>query len=152
MPGSPIDLQAHIRCVGGAVTLTYPAAVYLLALVDVLERLAADRYGCPPREPFGAFREALNAAARELAPASRPVGTCAAASHDEAAPKLVVRAPMSTKEAAELLEITPAGVTHLVRRGRLEATKFGNQWAISTTSVEAYRAGRTPRLKKGEAA
>ena len=49
---------------------------------------------------------------------------------------------MSTKEAAELLEITPAGVTHLVRHGRLAATKFGNQWAISAASVAAYRANR----------
>ena len=69
-PWTPIDLQAHVRAVDAAVTLTYPVALYLTALLDVLEKLAADRYGCPPREPFGAFKNMLNAAARELASAS----------------------------------------------------------------------------------
>ena len=150
--GSPVDFSARVRCVDGAVALDYAAAVYLLALVDVLERLATSRYGAPPRPPFGEFREALNAAARELASASRPAGICADASDDDEGPTLVVSASMSTKEAAEMLEITPAGVTHLVRHGRLEATKFGRQWAVSAASVAAYRASRTPRLKRGEVA
>jgi len=137
--------DAHVRCVDGAVTLTYPTAVYVVALLDVLEKLAADRYGCPPRPPFGEFRSAINAAARELAAASRPAGACADTSGDDQRPTLVVSASMSTREAAEMLEITPAGVTHLVRRGRLQATKFGNQWAIDAASVAAYRASR--RLK-----
>jgi len=144
--------DAHVRCVDGAVTLTYPTAAYVLALLDVLEHLAADRYGCPPREPFGEFRAALNTAARELAAASSPAGTCADTSDDEEAVRLVVSASMSTKEAAELLEISTAGVTYAIRRGLLTATKFGNQWAVSAASVAAYRASRTPRRKKGEAA
>jgi excisionase family DNA binding protein len=142
----PDDLQAHVRCVDGAVTLTYPTAVYVVALLDVLERLAADRYGCPPREPFGAFKNTLNTAARELASASRPAGTNAAASDDDEGPTLVVSAPvMSTKEVAELLEISTAGVTYLVRRGLLEATRFGRQWAVSAASVSTYRASRRRR-------
>jgi excisionase family DNA binding protein len=146
------DLQAHIRCVDGAVTLTYPTAVYVVALLDVLERLAADRYGCPPREPFGAFKNAVNTAARELASASRSTATHADASDDEGGPTLVCEPVMSTKEAAAMLSISPARATYLVRRGLLEATRFGRQWAISAASVAAYRASRTPRLKKGEAA
>ena len=138
----PADLQAHIRCVNDVVTLDYAAATYALALLDVLERLAADRYGCPPREPFGAFRNALNAAARELASASRPPGTCADTSDGNDEPTLVSELMMSTREAAEMLGITPAGTTYLIRRGLLEATRFGRQWAISAASVAAYRAAR----------
>ncbi|HTY35133.1 helix-turn-helix domain-containing protein [Mycobacterium sp.] len=138
MPGSPVDLSEHIRCVDGALQLTYPTAIYVVALLDVLEKLAADRYGAPPREPFGAVRDALNAAACQLAPA----GTCAAASEGEEAVSMVEGAPMSTREAAELLEISTAGTTYLIRHGRLQATKFGRQWAITGASVAAYRASR----------
>jgi len=141
MSGSPVDLQAHVRCANGAVTLDYGAAVYNLALLDVLAKLAEGRYGAPPRHPFTAFKDALDRAARELA-APGPAGTCAAASDDDKPPTLVSEPTMSTREAAELLEITTSGVTHLVRHGRLEATRFGRAWAISATSVAAYRASR----------
>ncbi len=145
MPGSPVDLSAHVRCVDGVVTLTYPTAVYVVALLDVLEKLAADRYGAPPREPFGAFREALNTAARELAPASS-MPPSAGASGDDEGPTLVGNElVMSTKEAAAMLSISPAGVTYLIRRGLLTATRFGRQWAVSADSVAAYRANRRRR-------
>ncbi len=124
------------------VVLDYGAAVYVTACFDVLERLAADRYGVPPREPFGAFKNTLNDAAAELARGSSPVGTCADTSDDGEIRSLVVSASVSTKEAAELLEISTAGVTYLVRRGHLEASRFGRAWAISATSVAAYRAAR----------
>lgn len=134
-----VDFPAGVGRVGGAVTLNYPSAVYAVALLDVLEKLARGRYGAPPREPFGQFRSALNTAAAQLAAA----GTCSDTSDGGAGPTLAGnQSVMSTREAAELLEITPAAVTYLVRRRLLEATKFGNQWAISATSVSAYRASR----------
>jgi excisionase family DNA binding protein len=152
-PVIPTDLQAHIRCVGGVVTLDHPTATYIVALLDVCEKLAESRYGTRPKAPFGAVRDALNVAATRAASAVRPPGTCVDARDGDDEPKLVSENPvMSTKEAAEMLDVTTSGVTHLVRHGRLEATKFGNQWAINAASVAAYRAARTPRLKKGEVA
>ncbi|HTX96849.1 MAG TPA: helix-turn-helix domain-containing protein [Mycobacterium sp.] len=137
-----LDLQAHVRCGDAVVTLTYPTALYVVALLDVLEKLAADRYGAPPRPPFGAFRNAVNAAARELASASSPAGTCADESGDDDGPTLVCEPVMSTREAAAMLSITPAGARYLIKAGLLAATRLGNQWAVSAASVATYRASR----------
>jgi excisionase family DNA binding protein len=139
LPDSP-----RIRCDGGSVALDYASATYLVACLDVLSRLAADRYGRPPRPPFGAFRNALNTAAAELALVSAGT-TNAAASDDAEFPRLVGNEPMSSQEVAAVLEIGESGVRDLCRRGRLQATKFGRAWAVSAASVAAYKASRKRR-------
>lgn len=136
------DGQAHVRCVDGAVVLDYGAALYTIALLDVLEKLAESRYGAGPKAPFGALKNALNDAARELASVPRPSGTCAGTS-DGAEPLTLVSEPvMTVKEVAELLSITSSGTTYLCRAGLLEASRFGRAWAISAASVSKYRANR----------
>jgi len=45
---------------------------------------------------------------------------------------------MTTKEAAEILEIAPESVARLVRQGTLRGERFGRSWMIYRSSVEEY--------------
>lgn len=51
---------------------------------------------------------------------------------------------MTTKEAAELLGITPVAVRYLIEQGILKAEKRGRDWWITPAAVEAARQRRRP--------
>jgi excisionase family DNA binding protein len=45
---------------------------------------------------------------------------------------------MTTREAAEILGITPESVARLARLGTLEGERFGHAWMVYRSSVEEY--------------
>lgn len=50
------------------------------------------------------------------------------------------RSEVTTTEAARILGITAHGVREARRRGRLDGTRRGTQWFITTESIARYRA------------
>jgi excisionase family DNA binding protein len=53
--------------------------------------------------------------------------------------------PITVEEAAGILGVVPDHVRLLIRRGRIEATRFSNVWLVDPGSVKKYlTAGRTP--------
>lgn len=53
--------------------------------------------------------------------------------------------PITVEEAAEILGVVPDHVRLLIRRGRIQATRFSNVWLVDPASVREYlTAGRTP--------
>jgi excisionase family DNA binding protein len=53
--------------------------------------------------------------------------------------------PITVEEAAEILGVVPDHVRLLVRRGRIEATRFATVWLVDPVSVKKYlAAGRMP--------
>lgn len=67
--------------------------------------------------------------------------------------KVEVPEEVTTRQAAEVLETTPAYVHWLIRLGKLQATKRLGRLAISRQSVDAYakRRGRGSRHAEREA-
>ena len=58
---------------------------------------------------------------------------------------------ITTKEAAELLNVTDAHVRYLLSQGKLEGRKFGHVWAVMRSSVLNYLVHRPkpgPKLKR----
>lgn len=57
---------------------------------------------------------------------------------------------LTTKEAAEILGISPTRVAFLIREGRLKAEKAGNTWLILRSEVMLFsRRPRPSGWKKG---
>lgn len=52
---------------------------------------------------------------------------------------------VGTREAAEMLELTPRHITRLAESGELQARRLGREWAISEQSVREFKARRSPR-------
>lgn len=53
--------------------------------------------------------------------------------------------PITVDEAARILGVVPDHVRLLIRRGRIEATRFSNVWLVDPASVKKYLTnGRTP--------
>lgn len=53
--------------------------------------------------------------------------------------------PITVEEAAEILGVVPDHVRLLIRRGRVQATRFSTVWLVDEASVRKYlTAGRTP--------
>lgn len=53
--------------------------------------------------------------------------------------------PITVEEAAGILGVVPDHVRLLIRRGRIQATRFSNVWLVDPGSVKKYlTAGRTP--------
>jgi excisionase family DNA binding protein len=53
--------------------------------------------------------------------------------------------PITVEEAARILGVVPDHVRLLIRRGRIEATRFSTVWLVDAGSVRKYlAAGRTP--------
>jgi excisionase family DNA binding protein len=53
--------------------------------------------------------------------------------------------PITVEEAARILGVVPDHVRLLIRRGRIEATRFSTVWLVDAGSVKEYlTAGRTP--------
>lgn len=53
--------------------------------------------------------------------------------------------PITVEEAAGILGVVPDHVRLLIRRGRIQATRFLNVWLVDPVSVKKYlTAGRTP--------
>jgi excisionase family DNA binding protein len=53
--------------------------------------------------------------------------------------------PITVEEAARILGVVPDHVRLLIRRGRIEATRFSTVWLVDAGSVKKYLAtGRTP--------
>jgi excisionase family DNA binding protein len=46
---------------------------------------------------------------------------------------------LTTKQAAEILEIEPFSVSKAINRGKLHAVKFGTQWMIERDEVDRYK-------------
>lgn len=55
---------------------------------------------------------------------------------------------MTTQEAAEALGIHRSRVLHLIREGRLKATKHGRDWWIEEADLDAVRDRKNGRPKK----
>ena len=59
---------------------------------------------------------------------------------------------ISTREAAEILGVTQAGVTDLLRRGTINGQKLGREWMVYKDSLLEYKKEREERLaNRGEA-
>ena len=56
---------------------------------------------------------------------------------------------LTTKQASEILEISPLRVRQLIRKGRLPAIKFGRDWIISKDDLGKV-ANRRPGRPKGK--
>lgn len=55
------------------------------------------------------------------------------------------RPPITVEEAARILGVVPDHVRLLIRRGRIQATRFSRVWLVDPTSVREYlTTGRTP--------
>lgn len=53
--------------------------------------------------------------------------------------------PITVDEAARILGVVPDHVRLLIRRGRIQATRFSIVWLVEEASVREYlTAGRTP--------
>jgi excisionase family DNA binding protein len=53
--------------------------------------------------------------------------------------------PITVDEAARTLGVVPDHVRLLIRRGRIQATRFSTVWLVDPASVNEYlTAGRTP--------
>lgn len=53
--------------------------------------------------------------------------------------------PITVDEAARILGVVPDHVRLLIRRGRIQATRFSTVWLVDQASVRKYlTAGRTP--------
>lgn len=53
--------------------------------------------------------------------------------------------PIAVEEASRILGVVPDHVRLLIRRGRIQATRFSNVWLVDAGSVRDYLAtGRTP--------
>ena len=53
--------------------------------------------------------------------------------------------PITVEEAAEILGVVPDHVRLLIRRCRIQATRFSTVWLVDPASVREYlTAGRTP--------
>jgi excisionase family DNA binding protein len=53
--------------------------------------------------------------------------------------------PITVDEAARILGVVPDHVRLLIRRGRIQATRFSTVWLVDAGSVKKYLAtGRTP--------
>jgi excisionase family DNA binding protein len=53
--------------------------------------------------------------------------------------------PITVEEAARLLGVVPDHVRLLIRRGRIQATRFSTVWLVDEASVRKYLTdGRTP--------
>lgn len=53
--------------------------------------------------------------------------------------------PITVEEAAGILGVVPDHVRLLIRRGRIQATRFSTVWLVDPASVREYlTAGRTP--------
>ncbi len=52
---------------------------------------------------------------------------------------------ISTKEAANYLNITTFTVLRLIKRKSIKAERFGNYWAIDRKSVEEYKKRNTDK-------
>jgi len=53
--------------------------------------------------------------------------------------------PITVGEAARILGVVPDHVRLLIRRGRIQATRFSSVWLVDAASVKKYlTAGRTP--------
>ena len=53
--------------------------------------------------------------------------------------RLDVERPMTLKEAAASLGITPDSLRQAIARGALRATKLGRDWIVTAEEVERYR-------------
>lgn len=54
---------------------------------------------------------------------------------------------LTTKQAAEALQVTERRVTNFIQTGRLKARKFGKSWAISAASLEKFSQVNRPSGK-----
>ena len=53
--------------------------------------------------------------------------------------------PITVEAAARILGVVPDHVRLLIRRGRIQATRFSTVWLVDEASVRKYlAAGRTP--------
>jgi excisionase family DNA binding protein len=46
---------------------------------------------------------------------------------------------MTTKQAAEALNLSDAHVRRIIGEGKLRATRFGHAWVVRPSDLEAYR-------------
>ncbi len=55
------------------------------------------------------------------------------------------QSPITVEEAAGILGVVPDHVRLLIRRGRIQATRFSTVWLVDPVSVREYlTTGRTP--------
>ncbi len=55
---------------------------------------------------------------------------------------------LTTKEAAELLNVNPKTVLRLIQRGQLPARKVGRVWRLSPRALEAWLAEGQAKAKQ----
>lgn len=121
------------------VLLSESAAREVAAALDVLARLAAPR-GQQLSQRLEVIRRELSSSARG--------GTHGGVSAEGVAGQAVTELEVSvvdTATAAQVLGITPSGVTWMCRRGHLRATRQGGRWLIDTAGLRAHQLLRKER-------
>jgi hypothetical protein len=122
------------------VLLSDSAAREIAAALDHLGRLAAPR-GMQLSERLRTIRrELLTSTARGITHARVSADDIVAQSSSELDASVV-----NTTTAAQVLGMTPGGVTWLCRHGRLAATRCGGRWLIDTAALRNYQRERLER-------
>ena len=57
----------------------------------------------------------------------------------------------STKEIAQMYNLTETTIRSFIQRGQLKATKFNRVYMITEADLKAWEATRKPRKKRGAA-
>lgn len=54
----------------------------------------------------------------------------------------------NSRQAAEMLNLSPLTITNLVRSGKLKANKVGREWIFTAEDLKAYQEKKTVQANK----
>lgn len=54
----------------------------------------------------------------------------------------------NSKQASEILNLSPLTITNLVRQGKLKASKVGREWIFTADDLKAYQEKKTAQANK----
>ncbi|MCZ4535564.1 helix-turn-helix domain-containing protein [Gordonia terrae] len=103
-------------------------------LVSLVRRCAAG--GWTPSPAAESFIRLIRSVAANLAEQTRSAGSTDASGEVVEEPPSV-HDLVDTREAGQLLGITPAGVRQLIRRGQLTAYQLNGRWVVAAADVVA---------------
>ena len=53
----------------------------------------------------------------------------------------------NSKQASEILNLSPLTITNLVRQGKIKASKIGREWIFTAEDLKAYQENKTAQVK-----
>ena len=54
----------------------------------------------------------------------------------------------NSKQASEILNLSPLTITNLVRQGKIKASKIGREWIFTSEDLKAYREKKASQADK----